>query len=164
MYKRFEKAKESKNQSTPIAKSQMPSGGQSQFQFVDNRPDAVTQRKLQKLANNQSDHYAGQCGKVVQGWDINGDTYGFGYTFRDIHVGVNRADCINWTSTHKDTCLTRADLEAATDVTERKTSTYDWRIEIKVWCADNGKGSTRKIILCGYDKTWGRLITHLESS
>lgn len=47
-----DKAQENKSQSVSAADSQMQNGGKSTFQFADNRPEAVTQRKLQELANN----------------------------------------------------------------------------------------------------------------
>jgi hypothetical protein len=43
---------ENKSQSVSNVKSKLQSGGKSTFQFVDNRPEAVAQRKLQKMANN----------------------------------------------------------------------------------------------------------------
>ncbi|GEM_PF-4891718 len=51
MYKQVEKPKENRSRVTnSVAKKQ--SGSKSTFQFVDNRPEAVAQRKLQELANN----------------------------------------------------------------------------------------------------------------
>lgn len=47
-----DKTQENKRQSVSAAGSQMQSSGESTFQFVDNRPEAVAQRKLQELANN----------------------------------------------------------------------------------------------------------------
>lgn len=47
-----DKAQENKSQSVANGMSQMQSGGESAFQFVDNRPEAVAQRKLQEMANN----------------------------------------------------------------------------------------------------------------
>lgn len=49
-----DKTQENKSQSGSSADSQMISNSQSTFQFVDNRPEAVTQRKLQEIANNSS--------------------------------------------------------------------------------------------------------------
>jgi len=46
-----DKTKENKSQSVANAFSQK-SSGESTFQFVDNRPEAVAQRKLQEMANN----------------------------------------------------------------------------------------------------------------
>lgn len=50
MNKYADKTKESKSQSVANAVSQKHNN--STFQFIDNRPEAVTQRKLQEMANN----------------------------------------------------------------------------------------------------------------
>ncbi|MEM8998812.1 MAG: hypothetical protein AAGB24_00990 [Bacteroidota bacterium] len=47
-----DKNQENKSQSVANAVSQKKVGGESTFQFVDNRPVAITQRKLQELANH----------------------------------------------------------------------------------------------------------------
>ena len=47
-----DKTQENKSQSIANEPSQKQSGGKSTFQFVDNRPEAVAQRKLQEMANN----------------------------------------------------------------------------------------------------------------
>ena len=47
-----DKTQENKSHSHANGVSQMQSGGESTFQFVDNRPEAVAQRKLQEMANN----------------------------------------------------------------------------------------------------------------
>jgi hypothetical protein len=47
-----DKTQENKSQSVANGKSQMQSSGESTFQFVDNRPEAIAQRKLQEIANN----------------------------------------------------------------------------------------------------------------
>ena len=47
-----DKTQENKSQSVANAVSQKQGGGESTFQFVDNRPEAVAQRKLQEMANN----------------------------------------------------------------------------------------------------------------
>jgi hypothetical protein len=47
-----DKKQEHKSQSVSSASSQMKSSDESTFQFVDNRPEAVAQRKLQEMANN----------------------------------------------------------------------------------------------------------------
>lgn len=47
-----DKTQENKSQSVSNGKSHMQSGGESTFQFVDNRPEAIAQRKLQEMANN----------------------------------------------------------------------------------------------------------------
>jgi len=47
-----DKTQENKNQSVANAVPQKQSGGESTFQFVDNRPEAIAQRKLQEMANN----------------------------------------------------------------------------------------------------------------
>lgn len=49
-----DKTQENKSQSVTNGESQLQSGGESTFQFVDNRPEAVAQRKLQEMANNSS--------------------------------------------------------------------------------------------------------------
>jgi hypothetical protein len=47
-----DKTQENKSQTVAAETSQTQSGGESTFQFVDNRPEAVEQRKLQEMANN----------------------------------------------------------------------------------------------------------------
>jgi hypothetical protein len=47
-----DKTQENKIQSVANTVAQKQSGGESTFQFVDNRPEAVAQRKLQEMANN----------------------------------------------------------------------------------------------------------------
>lgn len=47
-----DKTQENKNQLVANSVSQKQSGGESTFQFVDNRTEAVAQRKLQEIANN----------------------------------------------------------------------------------------------------------------
>jgi hypothetical protein len=47
-----DQTQENKSQSVANEISQKQSGGESTFQFVDNRPEAVAQRKLQAMANN----------------------------------------------------------------------------------------------------------------
>lgn len=47
-----DKTQETKNQSVAKAVSQKQSGGESTFQFVDNRPESMQMRKLQEMANN----------------------------------------------------------------------------------------------------------------
>ena len=47
-----DKTQENKSQSVANTVTQKQGGGESTFQFVDNRPKAVAQRKLQERANN----------------------------------------------------------------------------------------------------------------
>ena len=47
-----DKTQENKSQSVSNVESQQQIGGESTFQFVDNRPEAVAQQKLQEMANN----------------------------------------------------------------------------------------------------------------
>ncbi|WP_066314216.1 GNAT family N-acetyltransferase [Aquimarina aggregata] len=47
-----DKTQDNKRQSISAASSQVQSGSDSTFQFVDNRPEAVVQRILQEMANN----------------------------------------------------------------------------------------------------------------
>ncbi|MBE9062403.1 DUF4157 domain-containing protein [cf. Phormidesmis sp. LEGE 11477] len=54
MYTQVEKSKENKNKTVANAVAQKHSGGASTFHFVDNRPEAVLQRKLQEMANSFS--------------------------------------------------------------------------------------------------------------
>lgn len=49
-----DKTQENKSQSVSHGVSQIQSGSKSTFQFIDNRPEAIAQRKLQELANNSS--------------------------------------------------------------------------------------------------------------
>lgn len=52
MYEQVEKTQEKKSQSVSAVDSQMQSGAESTFQFVDNRPEAIQMQKLQELAKN----------------------------------------------------------------------------------------------------------------
>lgn len=52
MHTHADKTNENKKQSVSNGDSQMQSGGQATFEFEDNRPEAVAQRKLQEIANN----------------------------------------------------------------------------------------------------------------
>ena len=47
-----DKTQENKSQTVANDKTQQQSSGESSFQFVDNRPEAIVQRKLQEMANN----------------------------------------------------------------------------------------------------------------
>jgi len=47
-----DKTQENKSQSAANTVYQKKSGGEATFQFVDNRPEAIAQRKLQEMANN----------------------------------------------------------------------------------------------------------------
>ncbi|WP_197714561.1 eCIS core domain-containing protein [Nitrosomonas supralitoralis] len=47
-----DKAQENKGQSVANELSQKQSGSESSFKFVDNRPEAIAQRKLQEMANS----------------------------------------------------------------------------------------------------------------
>ncbi|WLE95747.1 MAG: DUF4157 domain-containing protein [Candidatus Electrothrix communis] len=47
-----DKTQENKSQSVANAVAQKQGGGESTFQFVDNRPETIAQRKLQEMANN----------------------------------------------------------------------------------------------------------------
>lgn len=46
------KTQENKSQSVANGESQMQNSKESTFQFVDNRPEAIAQRKLQEMVNN----------------------------------------------------------------------------------------------------------------
>ena len=47
-----DKTQENKSQSVSNAVSQKQGGGESTFQFVDNRPETIAQRKLKEMTNN----------------------------------------------------------------------------------------------------------------
>lgn len=49
-----DKTQENKRQSVSNSESQTKSSGESDSQFVDNRPEAVAQKKLHEMANNSS--------------------------------------------------------------------------------------------------------------
>jgi len=51
MHTHADKTQENKNQLAAIIVPQKMSSGKSSFQFVDNRPEAIAQRKLQEMAN-----------------------------------------------------------------------------------------------------------------
>lgn len=51
MHTHADKKQDNKSQSVSNEVSQKQSGGQSAFKFVDNRPEAVAQRKLHEMAN-----------------------------------------------------------------------------------------------------------------
>lgn len=50
-----DKLLENKSQSVANVVSQKQNGGESTFQFLDNRPEAIAQRKLQEMANNYTE-------------------------------------------------------------------------------------------------------------
>jgi hypothetical protein len=52
MHTHADKKQENKSQSVANTVPQKQNGGETTFQFVDNRPEAVTQRKSQEIANN----------------------------------------------------------------------------------------------------------------
>lgn len=52
MISHADKTQENRAQSAANVVSQKMSSGESTFQFIDNRPEAVAQRKLQEMANN----------------------------------------------------------------------------------------------------------------
>ncbi|MBK6265254.1 hypothetical protein JKA74_09400 [Marivirga sp. S37H4] len=52
MYTHADKAQDNKSQSVSASSFQIQSGSESTFQFVDNRPEAIAQRKLQEMVNN----------------------------------------------------------------------------------------------------------------
>ncbi|MBW2661998.1 MAG: DUF4157 domain-containing protein [Deltaproteobacteria bacterium] len=54
MYAQVEKPRENQNKVVANSVAQNQSGGEPPFQFVDNRPEAIVQRKLQEMANNQT--------------------------------------------------------------------------------------------------------------
>lgn len=47
-----DKTENNKSHAVANAVSQKQNGGESSFQFADNRPEAIAQRKLQEMANN----------------------------------------------------------------------------------------------------------------
>ena len=49
-----DKTQENKSHTVTAETSQMQSGGESTFQFVDNRAEAFAQRKLKEMAHNSS--------------------------------------------------------------------------------------------------------------
>lgn len=51
MYKQVEKTKENKSRSIANSVAQKQIRGNSTFQFVDNRPEAIAQRKIQEVIN-----------------------------------------------------------------------------------------------------------------
>jgi hypothetical protein len=57
-----DKTQENKSQTVSATDSQKQSSGESTFQFVDNRPEAIAQRKLQEVANNS--HQAKQVAQL----------------------------------------------------------------------------------------------------
>jgi hypothetical protein len=52
MYEYAEKTKKNKSRAVANSVSQKQSRAESTFQLVDNRPEAIAQRKLQEMANN----------------------------------------------------------------------------------------------------------------
>lgn len=63
-------AQENKSQSIATAVSQKKSKNQATFQFVDNRPEAIAQRKLQEMAkNNPQAKHAAQFQAIANNYD-----------------------------------------------------------------------------------------------
>lgn len=52
MYTHADKTEEKKKQSALNGNAQIQRGGESTYQFFENRPEAIAQRKLQEMANN----------------------------------------------------------------------------------------------------------------
>ena len=57
MYAQVEKQKENESRAVANEVSQKQSGGEPTLQFVNNRPEAIAQRKLQKMENNRQQAY-----------------------------------------------------------------------------------------------------------
>jgi hypothetical protein len=78
-----DKTQENKSQSVANAVTQKQSGGETTIQFVDNRPEAIAQSKLQEMANNSpqakqavqlqamADNHSGQKKQIIQKKDNN---------------------------------------------------------------------------------------------
>jgi hypothetical protein len=49
-----DKTKKNKSQASSNGEVKMQSGGESTFQFVDNRPETIAHGKLQEMVNNRS--------------------------------------------------------------------------------------------------------------
>jgi len=56
MYKQVEKPKDKKSRAVTNSVSQKENGGESPFQFIDNRSEAIAQRKRQEKAINTPQH------------------------------------------------------------------------------------------------------------
>jgi hypothetical protein len=90
-----------KSQSLANESSQKKSNSESSFQFVDNRPEAVAQRKLQNMANNSMQiaqlkgfqDMANNSNEVVQriGWD---DLLEAGTAIADQLLGERTAEAV----------------------------------------------------------------------
>jgi len=63
MYEQIEKPKESKSRAVSNSFAQKQRSGKSTFQFVDNRSEAIAQRKLQKMANDSTKTIQNKKGK-----------------------------------------------------------------------------------------------------
>ncbi|MCF6325263.1 MAG: hypothetical protein L3J89_13245 [Gammaproteobacteria bacterium] len=84
-----DKTQKEKSQSVTNAVSQKRSSSTSTFQFVDNRPEAIAQRKLQELANNsikaiQKKHKGASIGKTMR---KSGDANVISSMFTQQHMG-----------------------------------------------------------------------------
>lgn len=66
MHTQADKKEENKSQTVANAIAHKQSGSESTFQFVDNRPEAIAQRKLQEMANNSpQDQKAAQLQSIA---------------------------------------------------------------------------------------------------
>lgn len=65
MYTKVEKPNESKSKAVANEVSQKQTGNESTFQFVDNRPDGIAQKKLQEMTNINPRQVEASAGTVV---------------------------------------------------------------------------------------------------
>ena len=92
MYAQIEKPKENKSRAVANSVAQKKSNGKQGFGFVDNRPEAVAQRKLQTMANNHAPQKPIQKKKNNMGLPDNlksGIEKLSGYSMDDVTVHYN---------------------------------------------------------------------------
>jgi len=72
LYKQVDKSKENESQVVSAMDSQIQNGGESSFQFFDNRPEAVAQRKLKNMADQslQKENVSHVSSQEVNGVNI----------------------------------------------------------------------------------------------
>ncbi len=112
-----DKSQKNKSQSVVNSEAQRQSSGESTFQFVDNRPEAVVQRKLQEMANNGP---RTMQLKASQNWDNE--------VIQPVlrNGGISSADLATWLSGNVDEIMSRRPDQLSTGTGE--TMRVGWRM------------------------------------
>jgi hypothetical protein len=122
MYAQVEKSKEYKSRAVANTEANNKSESMQGFGFVDNRPEAIAQRKLQEMANNnpqvkqlsasQKRSSPIQSKKVIQGWFVDEDpaTLAIGTPNYNLYEILHTDANVDWVNNYVDG-LNRANLQ-----------------------------------------------------